>query len=71
MWKDNSLSITIKVRFVRSVMFSIFRYEAETWAIRDAERKKIDSFDRTNASVLAGFDILERLIIATNVPGKK
>lgn len=38
-------SVTTKVRLVRTVVFSIFIYGAETWTIRRAERKKIDAFE--------------------------
>ncbi len=67
-WRDRAITKRTKIRLVRTLVFSIFLYGAETWAVRQKERKKIDSFEmwcwrrmlripwtakRTNQSILS------------------
>lgn len=66
-WKDSSVTKNTKIELVRTLIFSIFLYGAETWTIRKSERIRINSFEiwcwrrllrvssmekRTNASIL-------------------
>ena len=75
-WKDRSISITTKSYLVRTLVFSIFIYGAETWTLKKADRDRIDAFEmwcwrrmlnirwtahRTNASILSKLKIKTRL----------
>lgn len=75
-WKDRSISQKTKIRLVRTLVFSIFLYGAETWTLRANERQKIDAFEmwcwrrmlriswtvhRTNVSILNELKIKTRL----------
>lgn len=75
-WRDRSISKSVKVRLVRALVFSVFLYGAETWTLRSSERQKIDAFElwcwrrmlripwtahRTNVSVLSELKIRTRL----------
>lgn len=75
-WKDRNISRKTKVRLVRTLVFSIFFYGAESWTLRQSERAKIDAFEiwcwrrmlrnpwtarRTNVSILKELGITTRL----------
>ena len=75
-WKDRRITKTTKVRLMRSLVFPIFLYGAETWTLRLKERRKIDALEmwcwrrllriswtahRTNISILKELNIKERL----------
>lgn len=75
-WKDRAISLAVKTRLVRTLVFSIFLYGAETWTVLASGRKKIDTFEmwcwrrmiripwtahRTNASILQQLKIKRRL----------
>ena len=44
-WRDCAITKHTKIRLVRTLVFSIFLHRAETWTLRQKERKKIDSFE--------------------------
>ena len=44
-WKDRGITLRIKMRLVRAIVFSIVLYGAESWIIRKLERKMIDAFE--------------------------
>ncbi|KAI8442208.1 hypothetical protein MSG28_005792 [Choristoneura fumiferana] len=65
-----------KIRLVRALVFPIFLYAAETWTLREVERRKIDALEmwcwrrmlgvswtefRTNESILQELGIKQRL----------
>ncbi len=75
-WHDRNISTRTKTRLVRTLVFSIFCYGAETWSLRAADRKRIDAFEmwcwrrmlripwtafRTNVSILRELKISSRL----------
>ena len=45
MWRDCAITKHTKIRLVRTLVFLIFLYGAETWTVRQKERKKINSFE--------------------------
>ena len=61
-WKDKDITITTKCRIVSALVFPVVLYGCESWPIRKAERRRIDSFElwwrllrisyRTNKSVI-------------------
>ncbi|KAL0878559.1 hypothetical protein ABMA27_003646 [Loxostege sticticalis] len=66
-WKDRNVTNRTKTHLVRTLVFSIFLYGAETWTLKAADRQRIDAFEmwcwrrllripwtahRTNVSVL-------------------
>ena len=75
-WKDRSITKHTKIKLVQTLIFSIFRYGAETWTIKAADRKRIDAFEmwcwrrmlripwtahRSNESILRELHISNRL----------
>lgn len=75
-WKDPNISQMTKVRLVRTLVFSIFLYSAESWTIRKSERTKIEAFEmwcwrrmlripwtarRTNVCILSQLRVTTRL----------
>ena len=75
-WKSRNIGKAIKIRLVKTLIFSIFMYGAETWMTRARDRARIDAFEmwcwrrllripwtehRTNISILAELDIEVRL----------
>lgn len=66
-WKDRNITRRTKIHLIRTLVFSIFLYGAETWTIKATDRHRIDAFEmwvwrrllripwtahRTNISVL-------------------
>ena len=45
MWKSKDISITTKCRLVHAIVFPIATYGCESWTLRKADRRKIDSFE--------------------------
>ena len=45
MWKDKDITITTKCRIVNALVFPVVLYGCESWTIRKAERRRIDSFE--------------------------
>lgn len=75
-WKNRGIKLKTKIRLVRTLIFSIFLYGAETWTLKAADRGRIDAFEmwcwrrmlripwtahRTNASILKQLKISTRL----------
>ncbi|KAJ0176355.1 hypothetical protein K1T71_007534 [Dendrolimus kikuchii] len=75
-WRNRNITKATKMRLLRALVFPIFLYGAETWTIRESERKKIDALEmwswrrmlrlawtqfRTNVSILEELDIKQRL----------
>lgn len=75
-WRDRNISLKTKTKLVRTLVFSILLYGAETWTLRSADRKRIDAFEmwcwrkmlrikwtafRTNISILTKLSIKTRL----------
>ena len=44
-WKDKDITITTKCRTVNALVFPVVLYGCESWTIRKAERRRIDSFE--------------------------
>ena len=44
-WKDRIITLRIKIRLVKSLVFHIVLYGAESWTMRKLERKMIDAFE--------------------------
>ncbi|XP_062525161.1 uncharacterized protein LOC134199067 [Bombyx mori] len=42
-WQDRKVSNATKMRLVRTLVFSIFLYGADSWTARTTERKKIEA----------------------------
>ena len=44
-WKDRSITKTTKIRLMHTLVFPIFLYGAETWTIKNREKKRISAFE--------------------------
>ena len=44
-WKDKDITIKTKFRTVNALVFPVVMYGCESWTIRKAERRRIDSFE--------------------------
>ena len=44
-WKDRGVTLETKVKLVKVLVFPIVLYGAETWTMRQHERRKIDAFE--------------------------
>ena len=46
-WKDKDMTITTKCRIVNALVFPVYivLYGCESWTIRKAERRRIESFE--------------------------
>ena len=44
-WKDKYITITTNCRIVNALVFPVVLYGCESWTIRKAERRRIDSFE--------------------------
>ena len=42
--KDKDIATSPETRIVKAIVFPVMMYGCESWTIREAERKKIDSF---------------------------
>lgn len=76
-WKDRTISKATKIRLVETLIFPIATYAAETWTLKQVDRRKVESFEmwvyrrllriswtehRTNISVLLELNIKTRLL---------
>ena len=43
-WKDRGITLRTKIRLVKSLVFAIVLYGAESWTMRKLERNIIDAF---------------------------
>lgn len=75
-WRNRNITKATKVRLVRTLVFPIFLYAAETWTVRELEKGKINALEmwcwrkmlgiswtefRTNVSILRELGITQRL----------
>jgi exonuclease III len=44
-WKDKDISTSTKTKLVKALIFPIATYGAESWTLRQADRKKISAFE--------------------------
>ena len=44
-WKDKVITMTTKCRIVSALVFPVVLYGCESWTIRKADRRRIDSFE--------------------------
>ena len=44
-WADSAVSKALKIRLVNALVFSVFLYAAETWTVREADRRRIDALE--------------------------
>ena len=44
-WKSRGISISLKVRLLNAVAFSIVSYGCESWALTKNDRKRVDAFE--------------------------
>ncbi len=44
-WKNKDITIATKCRIVNALVFPVVLYGCESWTIRKAERRRIDSFE--------------------------
>ena len=43
--KSRDITLSIKVRLVKAVVFPVVMYRCESWTIKEAEHQKIDAFE--------------------------
>lgn len=75
-WRSRDITKATKIRLVRALVLPIFLYAAETWTLRESERRRIDALEmwcwrrmlgvswtefRTNESILHELGIKQRL----------
>jgi hypothetical protein len=75
-WKNRAITTAVKIRLVKSLVFSVCLYGVETWTMKAADRRRIDAFEmwswrrllrvpwtdkRTNVSILEELKIKDRL----------
>lgn len=75
-WKDRKITQNTKVMLVKTLVFSIFLYGAETWTLKSNDRRRVDAFEmwcwrrmlripwtakRTNVSILKELKVTTRL----------
>lgn len=75
-WRNRNITKATKMRLVKALVFPIFLYGAETWTLRESEKKKIDALEmwcwrrmlgvswtefRTNASIIQELGVKQRL----------
>ena len=44
-FKSRDITLPIKVRLVRAMVFPVVMYGCESWTVRRAERRRIDAFE--------------------------
>ena len=75
-WKDRAITQGTKLKLLKTLVFPVFLYAAETWTIKMADRKRIDAFEmwayrrmlriswtekKTNVSILNALKVETRL----------
>ncbi|PZC84789.1 hypothetical protein B5X24_HaOG203779 [Helicoverpa armigera] len=75
-WRNRNITKATKIRLMRTLVFPIFLYAAETWTVRELEKGKIDALEmwcwrkmlgiswtefRTNVSILQELGVTRRL----------
>ena len=43
--KRRDITLSIKVHLVKAMVFPVFMYGSDSWAVKKAERRKIDAFE--------------------------
>ena len=43
--KSRDITLPTKVRLVKAMVFPVVRYGCESWAVKEAERRRIDAFE--------------------------
>ena len=43
--KSRDITLSIKVRLVKAVVFAVVMYGCESWTVKKAERQRIDAFE--------------------------
>ena len=76
-WKDKYISLSLKVKIMKTLVWSVFLYGAEGWTIKKAHRNRIEAFEmwcwrkllgiswrehRTNVSVLEEMEMGRELM---------
>ena len=44
-WKDNNIKLDAKVQLLKTCVFSVLLYAAETWTINKTDEKRIMAFE--------------------------
>ena len=44
-WKSRDIPLPTKVRLVKAMVFPLVMYGCESWAVKKAERRRIDAFE--------------------------
>ena len=44
-FKSRDITLPTKVRLVKAMVFPVVMYECESWAVKKAERRRIDAFE--------------------------
>ena len=44
-FRSRDITLSIKVRLVKAMVFPVVMYGCESWTIRKAERRRIDAFE--------------------------
>ena len=43
--QNRYMTLPIKVHLVKAMVFPVFMYGSDSWAVKKAERRKIDAFE--------------------------
>lgn len=80
--RSHEITLTTKMRLVKSLVLPIFLYESECWSLKETDKRKIDALEtfcwrrmlrvswtqrRTNESILQQLRIKKRLRVAGNI----
>ena len=44
-FKSTDITLPTKVHLVKAMVFPVFMYGSDSWAVKKAERRKIDAFE--------------------------
>ena len=77
LWKDRSIPVALKMRLVKTLVWTVLSYRAEAWTLKVRDERKITSMEmwlwrrllsiswmekRTDRSILQELDIKRELI---------
>lgn len=51
-WRDSATTQNTKLRLLNFLMFLIVSYASETWTVREADKRRLDTFEIKNVSIL-------------------
>ena len=57
--KSRDITLLTKVRLVKAMVFPVIMYGCESWAIRKAERRRIEAFELAEDSIECPLDYKE------------